>query len=212
MTAPLREDEDLKVLRFMINVPRHLPVSVVESLEEGIEKAVQILARSNFLQDLVESADKMARLIVTQVRPGSFMLEDRIARMATVNEVFEEGDWLTAEDINKLQKKPPAKKSLPASEWKRRRRIFSVTYDGKVYYPRYQFDAMYQPLQVISEILKAYGECADTWSLATWFHFPNGWIAKEMGNLAIPVAPKDALGRPSDVIKAARNQKDTYVA
>jgi len=212
MIVPLREDEDVKVMNLTVHVPRHLPVSVVESLEEGIEKAVQILARSNFFQDLVESADKVARLIVTQVRPAGCLLEDRIARMATVKEVFKEGDWLTAEDINKLQKNPPAKKSLPASDWKRRGRIFSVSYDGKTYYPRYQFDAMYQPLQVISEILKAYGECVDTWSIATWFHFPNGWIVKEMGNLAMPVAPKDALERSSDVIKAARNQKNTYVA
>jgi hypothetical protein len=130
----------------------------------------------------------------------------------TVKKVFEESDWLTAEEINKLQGKPLAKKNLPASDWKRRGQIFSVPYDGKEYYPRYQFDATYQPLPVISEILGAYGECADAWSLAIWFHFPNGWIAKEVGGGAFPVAPKDAMDRPSDVIRAARNQRGTYVA
>jgi hypothetical protein len=140
------------------------------------------------------------------------MLEDRIARMATVKEVLERDDWLTVDDINKLQIKPPAKPSLPASDWKRRGLIFSVSFDGKEYYPRYQFNAMYQPLPIICDILKAYGECADTCSLAAWFHFPNGRIAEEVGNEAVPVAPKHALNRSSDVIKAAYNRKCAYFA
>ncbi|QJD99832.1 hypothetical protein HH212_07185 [Massilia forsythiae] len=141
------------------------------------------------------------------------MQKEIFGQMATVTKVFEEGDWLTAEDINKLQKNPPTKNSLPASHWKRQRRIFSVSYDGKEYYPRYQFDSMYQPLSIIGDILKAYGECADTWSLAIWFHFPNGWIAKQVGDDdAMPVAPRDALDRGSDVIKAARSQSGTYIA
>jgi hypothetical protein len=140
------------------------------------------------------------------------MLEERIGQMGSVKKVFEEGDWLTAEDINTLQLRPPAKKSLPASDWKRSGRIFSVSYDGKEYFPSYQFDAMFQPLPVVRKILKAYGECADSWSLATWFHYPNSWIANEVDSEAVPVAPKDALDRSNDVIKAARNQRGTYVA
>jgi len=209
---PLRNDENTEMLSLQVNVPRQLPVGFAESLEEGVAKAVQILAASTFLGDSTAAADTVARLVVSQLRPGAIMLEHRIAQMATVKEVLEGDDWLTADDINKLQASPPAKPSLPASDWKRRGRIFSVSYDGKEYYPRYQFNAMYQPLPVIREILKAYGECADTWSLATWFYFPNGWIAKEVGNEAIPVAPKDALGRPRDVVNAARNQKSTYIA
>lgn len=212
MSAPLREDEDMEVLSLTVKVPRHLPLGIAESLEKGLEKAVQILTGSTALQDLSESADTLARLVVTQIRPDGILLEGRIAQMATAKKVFAEGDWLTAEDINKLQIRPPAIKSLPASNWKRRGRIFSVSCNGKEYYPRYQFDTMFQPLPVVRSILKAYGECADTWALATWFYFPNGWIAKEVGSEVVSVAPKDALDRPDDVIKAARNQKGTYVA
>lgn len=212
MCAPLKADEDMEVLTLTVKVSQNLPPGIAESLEEGLTKAVQILTGTTAFQDLCESADALARLIVTQTRPGGILLEERIARMATVKKVFAEGDWLTAEDINKLQIRPPAKKPLPATNWKRRGRIFSVSYNGKEYYPRYQFDAMYRPLPVVRSILKAYGECADTWALATWFHFPNGWIAKEVGSEVVSVAPKDALDLPDDVIKAARNQKGTYVA
>ena len=212
MSAPLKADEDMKVLTLTIKVSQNLPLGIAESLEEGLTKAVQILTGSTAFRDLCESADTLARLVVTQIRPGGTLLEERIAQMATVKKVFAEGDWLTAEDINKLQIRPPAKKSLPASDWERRGRIFSVSCNGKEYYPRYQFDAMFQPLPVVRRILKAYGECADTWALATWFHFPNGWIAKEVGSEVVSVAPKDALDLPDDVTKAARNQKGTYVA
>jgi hypothetical protein len=212
MGALVKEDEDVKLLNLTIKVPRQIPFGLSETLEEGVAKAVKILAGSSAFLDLTRSADDVARLVVSQIRPSKIMLEERVGQMATVQKVFAETDWLTAEEINQLQDKPPAKKSLPASDWKRRGRVFSVTYDGKEYYPRYQFDAKYQPLPVISDILKAYGECADTWSIATWFHFPNGWIAKEVGDEAVPVAPKDALDRSSDVIRAARNQQGTYIA
>lgn len=212
MRAPVREKEGTDLLSLTVKVPRHLPLGIAESLEEGLERAVQMLASSTAFKDLAASADIVARLIVSQVRPSSIMFADRIAQMATVKQVFDEGDWLTAEEINMLQPKPPVKKSLPASDWKRRRRVFSVSYGGKDYYPRYQFDAMYKPLPLIKYVLKAYGECVDSWSLAVWFHFPNGWIVKQIGDEAIPVAPKDALDRSIDVINAARSQKGTYFA
>jgi len=201
------------VLGLTVKVPRHLPLGITEPLEKGIAEAVQILAGSSALEDISESAYNLARLVVTQVRLGGIMLEERInCQMRSVKKEFEEGDWLTAEDINTLQRRPPAKKSLPAIDWKRSGRIFSVSYDGKEYFRRYQFNVMFQPLPVVRKILKAYGECADSWSLAKWFHFPNSWIANEVDSEAVPMAPKDALDRSNDVIKAARNQRGTYVA
>ena len=212
MNALLAHEDNVEELSLTVRVPRDLPLGIAESLEESLAKAIEILKISNAFQDISKAADDVARIVVTQVRPSGIMLEDRIAQMTTVRTVVEEGDWLTAEEINKLQRKPSLKTSLPASDWKRRGRIFSVSYDGKEYYARYQFDAMYQPLPIISEILKGFGEYADAWSLATWFHFPNGWIVKDVGGAAIPVAPKDALDRARDVVRAAQNQKGTYVA
>jgi len=212
MGAQVREDQDTEELNLTVKVPRNFPSGIAQSLEESVTRAVQILVRSKALQEMFRSADDLARLIVTQTCLSGIMLEERIAQVAMVRKVFEVGDWLTADDINNLQQMPLSKKSLPTSDWKRRRRIFSVPYNGKDYYPRYQFDAMYQPLPVIRDILKAYGECKDPWSLAIWFQFPNGWIAKQLRDAIVPVAPKDALDRAADVIKAARNHRGTYVA
>lgn len=210
-TLPTRDD-DVNKLSLTVRVPRDLPFGIVESLEESLAKAIEILVFSDAFRDISKLADDVARVVVTQGRPSSIMLEDRIAQMTTVRTVLEEGDWLTAKEINKLQKKPSLKTSLPASNWKRQGRIFSISYNGKGYYPRYQFDAMYQPLPIISDILKAFGEYADAWSLAIWFHFPNGWIAKDVDGSAVAVAPRNALDRAHDVIQAACNQKGSYLA
>lgn len=212
MSLPSADSMDTVMLSLKVKLTQPMPVGIAESLEDGVVRAIQILTSSTRFRELAESSESVARLIVSQTRPGVLMLEDRIARLATMKEILEKNDWLTSEDINRLQTRPPQNKSLPANVWKRRGRIFSVLYDGKEYFPRYQFDAMYQPLPIIRDILKAFGKCPDNWSLAAWFHFPNGWIAKEVGNEAVPIAPKEALGRSTDVINAARNQTSTYFA
>lgn len=219
MGALFQDDAELdyEEMQFTVRVPRHLPLGIVESLEEGMTKAVDILAQGAGFSRIVADADDVARLVISQTVPSRVLISDRMAMTATIKKVFDESDWLAAADIHALQpnrgdKKAPAKKSLPASDWKRRGRIFSVPYDGADYFPSYQFDAAGQPLPVIKDILEAYGDYADAWSVATWFHFPNGWIAQEVGGAAVAVAPKDALDRAADVIHAAHNRKGAYVA
>jgi hypothetical protein len=132
--------------------------------------------------------------------------------MTMIETIFKDGDWLTAEEINRLQESPPETKSLLAHDWQRCGRVFGVSYEGKEYFARYQFDSLYQPLPVIKDILEAYGAYEDAWSVAAWFHFPNGWITEQKSDGAIPVSPKDALNRCEEVINAARSHKGSYVA
>lgn len=67
---------------------------------------------------------------------------------------------------------------------------------------------MYEPLPVIREVLKAFGEVADPWVLAAWFHYPNAWI---VGTDGMPVAPKEALDRRDAVLHAAQRRRTSYV-
>jgi len=137
------------------------------------------------------------------------MLNERRRRLETMRTVFDRGDWLTAAQINAPRKRPPANQSQPASDWNRRGRIYSVTVDGRTYFAGYQFDTACQPQPVIREILAVLGPVSDTWKIAAWFHFPNGWIS---GARTQAVAPKDALDRPLDVIAAARRNNGSYIA
>ena len=71
-----------------------------------------------------------------------------------------------------------------------------MTVDGQAYFAAYQFDTVCQPQPVIHDILAALGPVTDTWKIAAWFHFPNGWIIDERAHA---VAPKNALDRSQEV-------------
>lgn len=138
--------------------------------------------------------------------------EHGLWRMQAVLEILAEEAWLTAEMLNGLQSDHPLNLSLPAISWKQSGRIFGVTCGGKEYFPRYQFDSSYQPLPVISEVLKAFGPIADTWQVAAWLHYPNGWIQTSGSQGGKAVAPKDALHRREDVLNAVYKRTGSYFA
>jgi len=194
-----------------VSIPKDADPAAVSSMVEALEKAMVVLVGTG-QTSVIERADRLAELATGMLEPSIELVEDRVHRMKTVQQVFAEGDWITAEQINALQAEPPATKSHPASDWKRRARIFSVNYGGKEYFARYQFDALYQPLPVIKDILRAFGAVADPWVLAAWFHFPSGWIAKPGRAASEPVAPKDALDQREAVLNAAAQRQASYIA
>ncbi|MFT3815626.1 MAG: hypothetical protein QM740_20055 [Acidovorax sp.] len=191
-----------------VSMPEDIDPAAVSSVVRAMERALVVLAHAR-QGEVIARADQLAELASGLLEPSSELLEDRVARMRTLRQVFTEGDWLSAEQLNALQDTPPASKSQPASDWKRRGRIFGVSRSGREYFARYQFDAMYEPLPVIREVLKAFGEVADPWVLAAWFHYPNAWIAGAEG---APVAPKDALDRGEAVVRAATKRRGSYTA
>lgn len=138
--------------------------------------------------------------------------EERVRRAQTIRQLLEQGDWLTSEQLNARQAFPPADKRQPASDWKSSGRVFSVMYQDKELFARFQFDASYQPLPVIREILTLFGEVADAWALAAWFHYPSAWLVEGDEKGARNVPPKDVLDRRSDVLAAAAKHSGSYVA
>ena len=200
--------EEGQVLRVPVSMPEHTDPAAVSSVVEAIEKALVVLVNAR-QGEVIVRADQLAEIATGLLEPSSELLEDRVHRMRTLQEVFAEGEWLPSEQLNALQDDPPKSKSQPASDWKRRGRIFGVSRAGREYFARYQLDAMYEPLPVIRDVLQAFGSVADPWVLAAWFHFPNAWIVGSDGK---PIAPKDALDRRDDVIRAAQRRLDSYVA
>lgn len=191
-----------------VTIPDDIDPAALSSVVGAVEKALAVLVKAG-QAGVIERADRLAEIATGLLEPNAELLEDRLRRMQTMRQIFAEGDWLTAEQLNVLQQSPPKNKAHPASDWKRRGRAFSVSHGGREYFARYQFDAMYQPLPVIRDVLKAYGEIADTWALAVWFHFPNAWIPGPDG---APIAPKDALDQHDGVVDAAKRLGTSYVA
>ena len=192
-------------------LPQGTDPAILPSVRHGIAQAVYLVL-STGQTAILDQADQLAGLVSGLIEPDLGLVEERLDRLQTIRTMFREEEWLTNEMLNQLQPEPPSNRSLPASDWKRRGRIFSVNFGGKEYFPRYEFDAVYQPLPVIRDILKAFGPVADFWKLAAWFHFPNGWIVEPGPEGPTPVAPKDALDRLDDLLNALKKRQGSYVA
>jgi len=127
---------------------------------------------------------------------------------ATRDLLFHSDEWLTADELNRRLATVPDCHS--AFELEHQRRIFSVQRDGYHYFAAYQFGVDLEPLPVIREILTRLLE-EDSWEIAAWFHFPNGWIPLDDHGQS-PLAPKNALDRHEEVLRAAERYRSTYVA
>lgn len=195
-----------------VPVPQEVNPALEKTLAEAAEKVLATLARSGTQERIIELAEVIAGAVVGTIQPDPYLVEERVERLRSIRKMMEEGEWLTAAEVNAAQENPPAQKSLPASDWKRRGRIFSVNYGGTDYYPRYAFDAMFRPLPVIAGILKEFEGEPDSWKIAAWFHFPNGYLSVETADGRKFLAPRAALDQPEKVMHAARSRKGTYVA
>jgi hypothetical protein len=209
------EGLDNRSVQFSVQLPEGINPAVAESFQASFEKAARLMFSSpDASREVLARADEIVRLVTQLVEPSDDLLFERQHRAETIRAVFAAGEWLTSEQINSLQQTPPTSKSQPASDWKRRGRIFSVNVNGREYFAGYQFDALCQPLPIIREILAELGPVADMWKIAAWFHAPNGWIAEQgsVSDTPRPVAPKDALDRPGEVLAAARRNRGSYIA
>lgn len=148
------------VLSVPVSMPEGIDPAAVSSVVEAIEKALVVLVQAR-QGDVIVRADHLAELASGLLEPSSELLEDRVQRMRTMRQVFAEGDWLTSDQLHALQADPPKSKSQPAGDWKRRGRIFGISRGGREHFARCQFDAMYEPLPVIRDVLKAFGDVAD---------------------------------------------------
>ncbi len=194
-----------------VPVPEGTDPALLPSLRKGLARVVNLVVSSGEVA-ILEHADRLAILLTGVIEPDLGLVEERLQRLQTLREIFNEEEWLSAEMLNRLQPEPPSNRSLPASDWKRRGRIFSVTFGGKEYFPRYEFDATYQPLPLMKEVLAAFGTVADTWKIAAWFHYPNGRIVEPGPEGCKAIAPKDALDRRDDLVKALEKRTGSYVA
>ena len=120
------------------------------------------------------------------------------ARAETILRVLAEGEWISAAVVPE------------ATAWQEVRWIVGVQAGRQLYFAPYQFDERNRPRPVIREILSELGPVTDPWEIASWFHFPNGWIVEADGGR--PIAPKDALDNRVGSLEAARRFRKTYVA
>ena len=137
--------------------------------------------------------------------------EDKKSTNATNTERLEKlkktvlsgSEWLPAQEVSRrggagTEVKNPS--GLP-NRWKRAKKIFAISSEGRDLYPAYALDIGGQPLPLIKKILVLFGETKTPWSLAVWFGSPNSWLGNKK--------PKDLLtSEPEKVMEAALRAKE----
>jgi hypothetical protein len=83
-----------------------------------------------------------------------------------------------------------------ASRWAREGKIFSVKFEGKTWFPRFQFQDG-SPIPPVADIIKAFPKHSTGWDLAFFFTNPNSYIA---GRKPIEILRSD----PERVVSLAR--------
>ncbi|MBB5578042.1 MULTISPECIES: hypothetical protein [Rhizobium] len=93
-------------------------------------------------------------------------------------------------------------KSMTASRWKTKGKVFSVKHGGSEYFPAFQFDDG-QPIETIGQVLTRLGEKKSGWQLAFWFTSPNGWLDGKR--------PVDVLANGNAVTQAAAREAEDII-
>jgi len=112
--------------------------------------------------------------------------------------ILQGAEWLPAIQVGKLAERSASNPAALANRWKKEGKLFSISWKGKDWYPRYAFDAMVQPRPVIAEVIKIFGAYMDPWRVAAWFESSNAWL----GGLK----PRDLMNEPERIVAAARRK------
>src|SRR5579863_804564 len=94
-----------------VPVPEGTDPALLPSLRRSIEQAVRLMVSSGEVA-VIRQADELAGLLTGLIKPELGLVEERLHRLQTIREIFNEEEWLTAEVLNRLQPNPPSNKSL----------------------------------------------------------------------------------------------------
>lgn len=111
------------------------------------------------------------------------------------------GEWssFTSKDLAEVAGHGSKNKSMTASRWKMKGKVFSIKHSGVEYFPTFQFEEG-QPIESVAKVLALLGEKKSGWQLAFWFTSPNGWLAGKR--------PVDVLKDGDAVVSAAAREAE----
>jgi hypothetical protein len=113
--------------------------------------------------------------------------------------VLQSGDLVTAVQVAEAAGLSARRSSAQTTAWVKQGRLFAIRHDGVDYFPGYALDDDYRPLEVVSEVVKAFETKKDGWGLAYWLHSDNSFLGG--------ARPQDLLrDDPEGVVAAARDE------
>jgi hypothetical protein len=168
-----------------------------------------VIAAAEHVADLaLDNYQEAKNRAVEYFLQGAVMqpLDIRKARMMAdaMRLIFAGTEWLTAEQIGASlasggalgSRDPRRAGAARANRWKNENRIFAIQRDGKDWYPRYQFDESFTPLEIMKTIIREFSD-APRIEIAGWMESPNNYLDGKRPREVVRYAPGqivDALG------------------
>lgn len=169
--------------------------SLAPVLDEGLPSLLSRLTGDNnavaAVPDLVEA------VMPSSVPTAAAVLQAR-RNSAARTQLIEEVGLLTSAEVAEINQSRAENRSALASRWKGEGLIFSVSHQGRDYFPGFQFDAQGKPRKGVANVLQALGG-VHGWETALWFTAPNAYLDDRR--------PLDLLETdPDAVVEAARHE------
>lgn len=148
------------------------------------EASAAIDPRVGALQGLIDQA---------AFKPFDQRMEASMAK--SIDAIFNGSPWLTAAEVGHAARPGAANPHSITSRWRAARKIFGVERRGQLLFARYQFDAAFQPIAAVAEVLRLLATSSPM-GIASWFESPNAFLDG--------ARPRALLGtNPELVIQAA---------
>lgn len=112
--------------------------------------------------------------------------------------ILQGSEWLSAIQVGQLAQRSASNPAALANRWKKEGKLFSISWKGKDWYPRYAFDDVIQPRRVIAEVIGVFSAQMDPWRIAAWFESSNAWLGGSK--------PRDLMNEPERILAAARRK------
>lgn len=192
-STPATDVDDMLVV--LVDMPNQALRDTIRDIVEHVPAIVE--ARQSKLTD-----DAIDALVSVYMRtpPNAEverLLYDSNARARA--RFFDEWSSFTSKDLAEVAGHGSKNKSMTASRWKVKGKVFSIKHGGVEYFPAFQFEEG-RPIESVAKVLAMLGEKKSGWQLAFWFTSPNGWLAGKR--------PVDLLKDEEALVSAAKHEAE----
>ena len=156
------------------------------------------LFRQSIQDGRIEELKRAAKVYRPRVEIRSVDTQLMEMQKNAAEAILQGSEWLPAIQVGKLAERSASNPAALANRWKREGKLFTISWKGKDWYPRYAFDDVIQPRPVIAEVMRIFGAGMDPWRIAAWFESSNAWL----GGLK----PRELMNEPERIVAAARRK------
>ncbi len=161
----------------------------------GVAKAIVQLRRAR----REVKRDQLVQLFVGDVTPTPVDIDRARLQAQAWRQILRE--WLTAAEVGELAHLGAGNPVATVNRWKKDRKIFAITRDGRDYFPRYTLGTDFRPLPAVAAVLKILpwqsGE-----RLAAWFESTSSFLGGKRPREVLASDPTWVARAAQDAVEA----------